>query len=324
EIPYHYANPVTGRTALPPLPPVAQQLKDYPMPPPPAAPARAPAPAGMSPEIAAGLREIGAKIEAPKTTALYAPLHAAIDHSAIVVRKDVSYGPHERHKLDVYEPRTRATNRPMIVFVHGGGFARGAKSTPGSFYYDNIGYWAASQGLVGVTINYRLSPEFPYPAGADDVTRVVAWLRSHAKDYGADGRRIVLWGHSAGAAHVADYLVRTAKPPVAGAVLTSGIYTPTAVWKSYYGEDESRYAQIASQQKLAAVETPLLVAWAELDPPDFVPDTEKLIAQRQANGKPLASVRLPNHSHLSEAYAVGTADQSLSGPVLEFVRGLAP
>lgn len=285
---------------------------------------RAAVPPGMSPSISAGLREIGAKIEGPKTTALYAPLHAAIDHSATVVLEDVSYGPHERHRLDVFQPAATGTNRPLIVFVHGGGFARGAKSTPDSFYYDNIGYWAASEGLVGVTLNYRLSPEFQYPSGADDVARAVAWLRSHAKDYGADPRRIVLWGHSAGAAHVADYLVRTAKPQVAGAVLTSGIYTPTAVWKSYYGDDESRYAQLASQQRLAAVDTPLLVVSAELDPPDFLPDTERLIAQRGANGKPLRSVKLANHSHLSEAYAVGTSDESLSVPVLEFVRSLTP
>jgi triacylglycerol lipase len=326
EIPYHYANPVTGRTDLPPLVPMAQQLKDYPLPPPPA-PRVTSAPAGMPAEVASALREIGPRIEGAKTTALYAPLLALQSHEGIDVSRDLAYGPHARHRVDVFRPNARGERRPMVVFIHGGGFSRGAKSAPGSPFYDNIGYWAASHGLVGVTLNYRLAPEFAYPSGAEDLARAVAWLRSHAADWGADPRRIVLWGHSAGAAHVGDYLARTPRPLIAGAVLTSGIFdlgSTVSVWKDYYGDDVARYAERSSLARLAKVPTPLLVTWAELDPPDFVPDTEKLIAQRKAAGRPLTSLRLPNHSHLSETYAVGTADESLSGPVLQFIQSTKP
>ncbi len=144
----------------------------------PAAPAAAPAaPAGMPPDVAAGLREIGAKIEGAKTTALYAPLHAASKHDAVELRRDQVYGPHERHRADVFLPKKSAATRPLVVFLHGGGFSRGAKNTTGQFYYDNIGYWAAEHGLVGVTINYRLSPEFQYPSGARTWN---AWSRGRA------------------------------------------------------------------------------------------------------------------------------------------------
>jgi hypothetical protein len=51
-----------------------------------------------------------------------------------------------------------------------------------------------------------------------------------------------------------------------------------------------------------------------------VPDSERLVAGRKAADKPLVSLRLPNHSHLSEAYAVGTADQSLTGTLLKFIE----
>ncbi|MEO8313981.1 MAG: nuclear transport factor 2 family protein [Pseudomonadota bacterium] len=338
EIPYHYANPVSGRTALPALMPMAQQQAQLPAqaaPAPrqpaaaPAAPvappsgAALPAPAGMPANVAAGLREIGAKVDGAKTGALYAPLHAALKHDAVEVRRDLAYGPHDRHRADVFLPKAPAARRALVVFVHGGGFSRGAKSTAGQFYYDNIGYWAAEHGLVGVTINYRLSPEFKYPSGAEDLERVVSWVREHASEWGADPARIFLWGHSAGGAHVADYLVRTAKPPVAGAILTSGIYdlgTTVSVWKDYYGEDIALYPQRSSLPKLIQVRLPMLVNWAELDPPDFIPDTEKLIAGRKAANMPTTSLRLPNHSHLSEAYAVGTADDSLTGPVLKFIE----
>jgi acetyl esterase/lipase len=326
EIPYHYANPVTGRTALPALIPMAAQQAQLPAPAAPAAPrpvaapAPALAPAGMPASVAAGLREIGAKIDGAKTGALYAPLHAALKHDAVDVRRDQVYGPHDRHRADVFLPKTSGAARSLVVFVHGGGFSRGAKSTAGQFYYDNIGYWAAEHGLVGVTINYRLSPEFKYPSGAEDLERVVAFVREHAREWGADPARIFLWGHSAGGAHVADYLVRTARPPVAGAILTSAVLTAVPTWKDYYGEDVTQYPRQSSLERLVQVPLPMLVNWAELDPPDFIPDSEKLIAGRKAAAKPTASLRLPNHSHISEAYAVGTIDDSLTGPVLKFIE----
>jgi acetyl esterase/lipase len=313
EIPYHYANPVSGRRELPPLPAMAQQLAQFP-------PVVAP---GMPRDVAAALREIGPRIDAQRTAALYAPLHAGRQHDAVEVRRDLAYGPHERHRADVFLPKVQAEPRALVVFVHGGGFSRGAKSTTGQFYYDNIGYWAAENGLIGVTLNYRLAPEFQYPAGADDLARAVTWLRTQAAAWGADPARIFLWGHSAGGAHVADYLVRTPQAPVAGAVLTSGIYdlgTTVSTWKDYYGEDVALYPQRSSLTRLIQVPLPLLVSWAELDPPDFVPDSERLVAGRMAADKPLVSLRLPNHSHISEAYAVGTSDHSLTGTLLKFIE----
>lgn len=278
----------------------------------------------MPPEVAAGLRDIGARIEAPRTTALYAPLHAALQHQGVEVRRDLAYGPHERHRADVFlqKDAPRAL-RPVVVFIHGGGFARGAKSQPGLFYYDNIGYWAAEHGLVGVTLNYRLAPAFQYPAGAEDVARAVAWLRAEVRKWGGDPARIYLWGHSAGGAHVADYLVRTSRAPVAGAILSSGIYelgNAVSMWKDYYGDDVSKYSERSSLQRLIDLRLPLLVNGAELDAPNFLPDTQQLIAGRNAAGRPTVALQLPNHSHLSETYAIGTADESLSGPVLQFIN----
>jgi acetyl esterase/lipase len=278
------------------------------------------APPGMSPEIAAKLREIGPKIDGANTTPLYAPLHAALKHDGVDVRREQVYGPHERHRADVFVASQASGTRPVIVFVHGGGFARGAKSTPGQFYYDNIGYWAAEHGLVGVTINYRLSPEFQYPSGAEDVGRVVQWLRHNAAQFAGDANRIFLFGNSAGGAHVADYLARTAQPQVAGAILLSGVYTASTTWTSYYGEDQARWPSMSPLPQLAKLRLPLLVANAELDPPDFHPDTNNLIAGRKAAGTPTTVVQLPNHSHISETYAIGTADESMTAPILQFIQ----
>jgi triacylglycerol lipase len=216
-----------------------------------------------------------------------------------------------------------------MVFMHGGGFARGDKRTEGTPFYDNIGLWAVGADLVGVTMNYRLAPQSTWPSGIEDLTAAVAWLKANVARYGGDPSKIVLWGHSAGAAHVADYVANAAKRNVdagiAGAVLTSGFYDlgkEVSVWKVYYGEDVATYAERSSLPGLVATDVPLLVTRAELDPDMFHEEADRLVAARDAAGKPLDRVHLEGHSHISETHAVGTGDRSLSQRVLEFVRRL--
>jgi triacylglycerol lipase len=310
DIPFHYANPVTGGTAAPPLKLTALDSR-------------------IPLDLAAALRDIGPRIEGPRTTALYAPLFQPEPYAGVSVARDLAYGPHERHVLDVFTAtgdRPSRPGKPVLVFIHGGGFTRGAKHTAGSPFYDNAGVWAARNGLVGVTINYRLAPQFQWPAGIEDLTRVVGWLAKHAAEHGGDPHRIYLWGHSAGAAHVGDYLAhqaRAGKPSgIAGAILTSGFYdlgTTVSIWKDYYGDDVSKYPERSSLPGLLKTATPLLVTNAELDPDSFKPQTQALIDARAAAGKPVQEVTVAGHSHLSELYAVGSQDDSLSAPVLRFV-----
>jgi triacylglycerol lipase len=326
EIPYHYANPVTGRAQVPALPSLAAQMADYPVAPAFAVPApRAQTTNGMPASIAAALREIGPRIDGAKTTPLYAPLQAREPYAGVTVQRDAVYGPHERHRVNVFTGNDDKRGKPVLVFIHGGGFRGGAKSAPDSPFYDNIGVWAAGQGLVGITINYRLAPQYQYPAGIEDLTRLVDWLKAHAADYGGDPQQIILWGHSAGGAHVGDYLAHTAKPGVAGAVLMSGIYTlgsTVSVWKDYYGEDVSQYAARESLQLLARSPVPLLITHAELDPESFISDAVALVRARAATGLPYQQFRAPGHSHISESYSVGSGDQTVTTPIIEFVRSL--
>ena len=110
---------------------------------------------------------------------------------------------------------------------------------------------------------------------------------------------------------------------IAGAVLTSGFYDlgkEISVWKVYYGDDVATYAERSSLPGLVMTSVPLFVTDAELDPDMFREEIEKLVAARGAAGKPVERVHLTGHSHISETYAVGTGDRSLSIPVLNFVR----
>ncbi|HTY48651.1 MAG TPA: nuclear transport factor 2 family protein [Steroidobacteraceae bacterium] len=309
DIPFHYANPVSGRTAVPPILDGSGAH-------------------AMPDDIARALRAIGPRIEGRKTAALYAPLHAGEIYRC-VVQRDLSYGPYPRNKLDVFMPPERAARRPVLVFVPGGGFTGGSKHLPGSPFYDNIGVWAADHGLVGITIDYRLAPRWQWPSGIEDLSALVAFLKKHAAEYGGDPQKIFLWGHSAGGSHVADYVAHAAlshaQPQIAGAILMSAaVYdlgTTPSVWKSYYGEDVSSYARRSALPGLVRTTTPLLVVDAELDPPLMPPQTAELLEARRDAGRPVPYIHLAGHSHLSEAYAVGTTDESLTGPLLAFIRG---
>jgi triacylglycerol lipase len=125
ETPFHYPHPVTGRatstgTPNPPTSIATMSQTDL----------------GMPDDIAAELRTIGARIETQRTAELYAPLQPKEPYAWLAVARDLKYGPHERNALDVFTTRGAGVgkspaSKPVIVFVHGGGFARGAKRTEG-------------------------------------------------------------------------------------------------------------------------------------------------------------------------------------------------
>jgi acetyl esterase/lipase len=123
----------------------------------------------------------------------------------VKVLKDVSYGPHVRNVMDIYLPQggvagAAAGPRPVIVCIHGGGWAGGSKDV-----YAWLGDALARRGYVAVSVTYRFAPQDPYPAQVDDVQRAVRWLRHHAKDYGIDPARVGAIGGSAGG-HLASLL----------------------------------------------------------------------------------------------------------------------
>lgn len=113
------------------------------------------------------------------------------------VRKvaDLTYARHGARclKLDLYLPSAAAGGLPLVVMVHGGGWAGGYRSE-----FVALALGLARRGYASATISYRLSGEAQYPAAVDDVQAAVSWLREHAAEYGLDPRRYALAGGSAG------------------------------------------------------------------------------------------------------------------------------
>ena len=90
--------------------------------------------------------------------ALYADVQQPLLDAQPAIARDCAYGPHPRHRLDLYRTGEASALRPVVLFVHGGGFVQGDKSADG---WPNaaVGRWAAGQGWLGAVMNYRLAPD---------------------------------------------------------------------------------------------------------------------------------------------------------------------
>src|ERR1043165_80623 len=82
--------------------------------------------------------------------AAYTPLLASSPKDGVLVTRDLPYGAHPRQQLDVFQPPD-AQRAPVVVFVHGGAFLRGSRSAPEGIY-DNVSYWFARQGCLGINM----------------------------------------------------------------------------------------------------------------------------------------------------------------------------
>ncbi len=264
--------------------------------------------------LSRAIRQIGPDVTPATIRAsgdLIAPLHGR-PTAGVTVRRDEPYGPHERHRLDVFLPQDRYSNG-VAIFVHGGAFVGGSKHAEGSPYHDNIGSWCASTGRAAVTMNYRLAPEAPWPAGAEDIDRAIAWCRGNLD--GATGP-VHLAGTSSGAVHVATYLTggpgwRRSSPLPASAAFFSGVYDLRAFGTDriapYFGDAPSFLAGETIAQALVAVPVPMLFVVGEWDTPEANAQFAHAVAAFAAAGHPLPHlVRARAANHFTVVNAIGT------------------
>jgi acetyl esterase/lipase len=122
------------------------------------------------------------------------PLFAQRGERIAPTHANVAYGPHERQRIDLYLAESKSPT-PLVLYIHGGGFQAGDKSSVG---VNEIRAFQR-EGWSVAAINYRFTNVLPAPGQYLDCTRALQFLRYHAEKYNLDPKRVASTGGSAGA-----------------------------------------------------------------------------------------------------------------------------
>jgi acetyl esterase/lipase len=143
-------------------------------------------------------------------------------------------------ELDLYLPAQSDTPAPVVVFLHGGGWRLGSRSTAGPAYrgaspspFERV----AQAGIAVASVDYRLSGEARFPAQLHDAKAAVRWLRARAGEVGVDPDRIAAWGESAGG-HLAELLGLVSDEALEGDVGIPGTSSGVAAVVAWYAPSD--------------------------------------------------------------------------------------
>jgi acetyl esterase/lipase len=213
--------------------------------------------------------------------------HPGVERIANIAYGDAGRG----NLLDVYRHRSRPTGGPTFIHLHGGAFRIGNKSREARPLF----YRLARRGWVCINANYRLRVQFPDPLV--DVKKVLAWVREHGPEYGADPSVVFVAGSSAGG-HLASMAALTANEPSLQPGFEEADTSVTAVVSlyGYYGSaGPGRSSPMAFDAKGAP---PFFVAHPDRDTLVVVDDSRRFVEHlRETSPNPVVYAELPGAQH---------------------------
>jgi arylformamidase len=222
---------------------------------------------------------------------------------AVIGRPErVAYGPAEIEKVDIY--RTKRSNPPTLVFIHGGGWRNG-RSADFTCYAEP--YVKAGANFVAVDFaSVRDTDGNIFPL-VDQCRRAVAWVYKNAKSFGGNPDSIYLCSRSSGS-HLSGCVVTTEwekfgvpRNTLKGAVLGSGMYDLKPVRLSARGgyvkfTDEMEQA-LSPQRHIDKIHTPLVLGIGTLETPEFQRQSRDFAAALKAAGKPVQLIVGTGYNH---------------------------
>ena len=292
----------------------------------------------IPPKLRALMAEIGPRWGATPSANVrlmaeeFTQVHRHARKDGVVVRRDISFGPHQRQSLDVYMPEQPQGALPALLFVHGGGFVDGSRNRTDEVFA-NVGYYFARHQIVGVNVGYRLAPEARYPEGSLDVRSGLEWVRDHAGALNVDRSRLFLMGHSTGAAHAASYaydrrLQPKTGPGIAGLIVVGGRVrvdnlpeNPNArKVEAYYGTDTSKYEDYSPVSHVGPDSVPTMVAWCEFENPLLDVYCAELVHRLAAAKRRAPPVFVAKgHNHTSMVAHLNTAEDAFGAALRDFI-----
>ena len=315
--------------------------------------AAATATAQVPPEIAAQLRQIGTGVCVPETAKIYAPLQQHAPYAGVTVVRDISYAPDPRTIMDVFTPEKGGGNRPVLIYVSGGGGDKKVNGPDGDAFYDNIMLWAVKNGMTGVNVQRRGGQGLEWDEPAKDIGRVIDWVQKNISKYKGNPDRVFIWAHSAGTGPVSTYVSHPELYGPKGVGLKGVVLMGTPNFNiapvtvpgrgagpggppkggppNAKGDGKGKgggrapldpATQLARSNLpgLLKVNIPIFLGAGELDLSGITAFHEILKDQLcMANHCPTVMI-FKDHSHVSEVFSPNTADDSVTGPILKWMK----
>lgn len=243
------------------------------------------------------------------------------------------YGEDSLQTLDYYKGATDGA-RPLVIFIHGGGWAIGDKRSgtgAKAAFFTGHGYRYAS-------INYRLVPKVDVATQAADVAAAIARLRADASALGIDPGRIALIGHSAGA-HLAAlvatdtrYLEKAGVPlgsVRAISLLDGAAYDvprqvaaqgdrASALYVKAFGADSATQQALSPIAYTSAPNAGAFILHAVAQRPTATTQAEALASALHDAGTPAEMHRVEGSNHRDINQNIGAADDPVSQEILAF------
>lgn len=213
--------------------------------------------------------------------------------------------------LDLYLPPNPGPAAPLVITIHGGSWQRGDKADQ-----SDLNRYLAARGYAVAALNYRLAPQWRFPAAVEDVHAAIAYLKARADAFHLDAHRIVLLGRSAGGqlALLAAYTpldrdIRGVVSIYGPTDLVYGYTHPTnpavldspATLTDYLGGSPARvpdaYAAASPINFVRRTTPPTLLIHGDRDALVFVAHSARLAARLAEEGVPHLLLRLPWADH---------------------------
>jgi arylformamidase len=215
----------------------------------------------------------------------------------------VAYGATPHEMLDIYP--ARASNAPVVVFVHGGAWRAGRARD--SSYGAEPFVRAGAHFVVPDFIN-AVESGGDLMAMIEQVRRGVAWTARNAASFGGDPGRLYVTGHSSGAhlggcVLITDWEKDFGLPPdtVKGGTLCSGMYDLKPVRLSkrsdYVKFTDATEEALSAMRHLDRIRCPVTLLHGTLETPEFQRQTREFAAALKAAGKPVRLIVAENYNH---------------------------
>lgn len=167
-------------------------------------------------------RQFNPRADTPNMEEQLAERHALASSTRrrLVFDGDISYGPSDRQVIDIFPGNPdRKGECADLLFFHGG-YWRAGHGSENCFIVEAF----VAAGATVAMASYDLCPHVRIGTIVDQARQAVRWLVDNGSAHGVDPHNLWIGGHSAGAHLSAMILADPDAPPVAGALLASGIF----------------------------------------------------------------------------------------------------